>query len=250
MEHLLNIKEAAQVLNVSEMSIRRWTNSGKLNCYRVGGKRERRFHMSDLEEFLHDSQNHSLKPLGIGDHKVPDGSHMTHFYSGKEEALGLSVPFVIEGFRHGEVVLVVMPPERSRVLLANLEHQGHPVAMSLKSGRLQVSEGMDSPEEMIRYLAGVMKKASQFRLVGDGMWAIRKGWDSAAFRALEEAGSSLRPREGKLFLCQYSLEHFSGSQIMMAAELHDQIIYKGKLEKSPYYAHEIREQGNYRTIAS
>jgi len=39
MEHLLDIKEAAQVLNVSDMSIIHWTNSGKLNCYRVCGKR-------------------------------------------------------------------------------------------------------------------------------------------------------------------------------------------------------------------
>jgi hypothetical protein len=32
------------------MSIRRWTNSGALKCFRVGGKRERRFHMTELEE--------------------------------------------------------------------------------------------------------------------------------------------------------------------------------------------------------
>ena len=39
MERLLDIKDAAEFLNVSEMTIRRWTNSGKLKCYRVGGKR-------------------------------------------------------------------------------------------------------------------------------------------------------------------------------------------------------------------
>jgi len=39
MERLLDIKDAAGFLNVSAMTIRRWTNSGKLNCYRVGGKR-------------------------------------------------------------------------------------------------------------------------------------------------------------------------------------------------------------------
>jgi hypothetical protein len=38
---------------------------------------------------------------------------MTHFYSGRDEALGVSTPYVIEGLRHGEVVLVVMPRERS-----------------------------------------------------------------------------------------------------------------------------------------
>jgi excisionase family DNA binding protein len=241
MERLLDIKDAAEFLNVSEMTIRRWTNSGRLKCYRVGGKRERRFHMGDVEEFLQGSRGLSLRPLGLGGQKVPDGSHMTHFYLGKEEAFGVSIPYLLEGIKRGEALLAVMPPERSRELLANLEQQRYPVGNWLKSGRLQLSEGMDSPEEMIRYLASFTKKAGQLRLVGDGAWAIRKGWDSAAFRALEEAGDSLRSRGGKLYLCQYSLEHFSGADIMMAAELHGQIIYKGRLEKSPYYAQESGE---------
>jgi len=232
----LDIKEAAQVLNVSEMSIRRWTNSGKLNCYRVGGKRERRFLMSDIEEFLHYGRSNRMRPLGVGGQKVPDGAHMTHFYSGKQEAFGVSVPYLIEGIKRGETLLVVMPPERSRELLTILDRQTQTVAAVLNSGRLTVTAGMDSPEEMISYLESFMKKAGQFRLVGDGIWAIRKGWDSAAFRTLEEAGNAWRSREGKLLLCQYSLEDFSGADIMMAAELHRQTIYKGKLEKSPYYA--------------
>lgn len=235
MERLLDIKDVAALLKVSEMTIRRWTNAGKLKCYRVGGKRARRFHMSDLEAFLQGPSEQRLKPLGLGNQSVPDGSHMTHFYSGKEEALELSLPYVREGFRHGERVLLVMPSERSRALLANLARQGSLVERPLKHGRLQVSEGMDSPGEMIRYLASYVEKAGPFRLLGDGIWAIQKGWDSAAIRTLEEAGNASRSREGKLFLCQYSLEDFSGSDIMMAAELHEQIIYKGKLERSPYF---------------
>jgi len=250
MDRLFDLKEAAEFLNVSEMTIRRWTNSGALKCYRVGGKRERRFRMGELEEFLQGLQSDRLKPLGVGGHRVPDGSHMTHFYSGKDEALGVSTPYVIEGLRRGEVVLVVMPPERSRELLANLERQGHSVSMGLESGRLYVSEGMDSPEEMIRYLASFTKRGGQLRLVGDGVWATRKGWDLAALRTLEEAGNSLRSREGKLFLCQYSLADFSGAHIMMAAEAHTHVIYKGSLEKSPYYRPVSQTVGPVRGLAS
>jgi len=39
----LNIEQAARLLNVSETSLRRWTNSGRLACLRVGRRRERRF---------------------------------------------------------------------------------------------------------------------------------------------------------------------------------------------------------------
>ena len=235
MEPLLDVKDAAEFLKVSEKSLRRWTASGKLNCYRVGGKRERRFYMRDLEEFLQGSQRDRLKPLGVGGHRVPDGSHMTHFYSGKEEALGVSVPYVLEGITQGEVVVVVMPPERSRELLVNLDRLNHSVSRRFNSGRLHVSAGMDSPEEMMSYLGGIVRKTDKFRLVGDMIWAIRKGWDLAALRALEETPDSSRWREGRLFLCQYSLEDFSGADIMMAAEAHTHVMYQGRMEKSPFY---------------
>ena len=49
---LLNTKEAARFLRVSEASIRRWTNSGLLPARRLGPRRERRFELSELEHFL------------------------------------------------------------------------------------------------------------------------------------------------------------------------------------------------------
>ena len=237
MERLLDIKDAAAFLNVSEMTIRRWTNSGKLKCYRVGGKRERRFHKSNLEELLHDSQNHSLKPLGFRGQKAPDGSHMTHFYSGNNDALSVSVPYLVEGAKRGEALLVVMPPERSRELLENLDGQNHPVATWRKNGRLTMTAGMDSPEKVIRYLREFATRAPKFRLLGDMIWTVRKGWDLAALISLERASNFMPPMGNGLLLCQYSLEDFSGQHIMMASELHPHTIYKGKLEKSPYYTH-------------
>jgi transcriptional repressor of dcmA and dcmR len=235
MERLLNIKDAAHFLSVSEMTIRRWTNSGKLKCYRLGGKRERRFQESDLKGFLHGSQNHRLKPLGFGGQKIPGGSHMTHFYSGKQEALAVSMPYLLEGAKRGENLLVVMPPEKSRELLESLGQQTDSVADWHKSGRLKVSTGMDSPEEMIRYLGDFVIRSQKFRVLGDMVWAVSKGWDLTALSALERASNLMPPERNGLLLCQYSLEEFSGQHIMMATELHTHTIYKGKMEKSPYY---------------
>jgi hypothetical protein len=49
MDCLPDIKDADRFLNVSVLSIHRWTHSRKLTCFRVGGKRERRFCITDLE---------------------------------------------------------------------------------------------------------------------------------------------------------------------------------------------------------
>src|SRR5207247_2395297 len=49
---LLDIAQAAALLRVSEASLRRWTNGGRLPCRRIGGRRERRFRRADLMAFL------------------------------------------------------------------------------------------------------------------------------------------------------------------------------------------------------
>jgi len=49
---LLTTKEAADFLRVSEASIRRWADAGKLKCYYVGDRGERRFMREDLLAYL------------------------------------------------------------------------------------------------------------------------------------------------------------------------------------------------------
>ena len=46
---IMTIREASEFLEVSEISIRRWTNSNKLKHYRLNG--HRRFFKKDLEKF-------------------------------------------------------------------------------------------------------------------------------------------------------------------------------------------------------
>lgn len=245
MERLLDIKGAAQFLNVSLMTIRRWTNAGKLQCFRIGGKRERRFYIKDLEDLLHDSRGRRLKPLGLGEERVPDGAHMTHFFAGKEEALRVSIPYLLKGIEQGEALLVVMPPERSSELFEEMERLGHPVGNWQESGRLSVSRGMDEPEEMVRYLGDFAASAHEFRVLGDMAWTARKGWGAEALCALERSFPVVPPVENGLFLCQYSLEDFTGKTIMMAAEWHRQTIYKERVEKSPYFSLGAGNQGGH-----
>src|SRR2546427_3142011 len=61
MTRLLTIDEAAQYLNVSKTSLRRWTKLGTLPCVRVGARHERRFLQQDLERFL--SRGGDQQPL-------------------------------------------------------------------------------------------------------------------------------------------------------------------------------------------
>ncbi len=52
-ESLWTLQETADFLRVSEATIRRWTRSGKLQCYRLGGSESRRlFSTKHIHNFL------------------------------------------------------------------------------------------------------------------------------------------------------------------------------------------------------
>jgi transcriptional repressor of dcmA and dcmR len=242
MERLLNVKEAANFLNVSEMTIRRWTNSGDLRCYRVGGKRERRFQAQDLRDCL----NHwSAQPLngggmirfGVGETTVPDGSHFAHLGVSGPEMLLVGISYLLEGVTNQETVLLVTSNANLETFVNTLEAKGVDVGRASSLGRLYISQGMDAPQAMATYISQtVASSPGRFRLFGDMTWVKERGWSLDSIRQLEELCKDSPPEPGRLFLCQYSLAAFSGQEAMMAAETHRHTLYKGTLQESPYFA--------------
>lgn len=52
LSHYLRIKEAAEVIGVSEMTLRRWDDAGKLVARRHPSSNYRLYRKQDLEKFL------------------------------------------------------------------------------------------------------------------------------------------------------------------------------------------------------
>ncbi len=239
MERLLNVRETAEFLNVSEMTVRRWTNAGLLRCYRIGPKRERRFKLRELEEYLAGAaawQKVCTVPLGLADSEVPDGAHLSHLYHDGQEALGVGVPYVMEGLRGGETVLVVAHEAGTRALLEALEGQGLDIQALRDRGKLHLSGGMPTPEEQAAYIASVASSSTgRFRLLGDMNWAKDRRWSAENLRGLEDMTNRGTSCPGRLILCQYSLAICSGQEAMMVMETHNYAIYKGRVQESPYF---------------
>lgn len=49
---MLTVSKVADSLNVHPHSVRRWADSGMLQCYRIGFRGDRRFKPEDVDEFL------------------------------------------------------------------------------------------------------------------------------------------------------------------------------------------------------
>src|SRR6266705_2366627 len=88
---MLNTAEAARFLRVSQASIRRWSDSGRLPATRVGGRRERRFKESDLVAFMDHSSGRSEGVVNIGGAQVSAPGHLASFYSSDEGGMRLSI---------------------------------------------------------------------------------------------------------------------------------------------------------------
>lgn len=233
MSQLLTIKEAAKYLNVSEMSLRRWTNSGKLKCLRVGKKNERRFQEEDLIAYLSGNSQAPLKSLDL-----PDDSHIAHFYKTENEGMVISLNAIKEGLDNGEVVAVIVPPKKGVLLREQLNNQGILVEILEAQQILTISPGCKTPEEQIDFVDQLIKRAQSFngfRLLGDMIWTREKKWGSEMVHTLEKLTNQQRKNIPAKYICQYKVDEFSRDETFLAMQTHDYTIYNGKLNPCPYY---------------
>lgn len=235
---LLNIKEAASLLNVSEISLRRWTDSGKMPCFRIGGKRERRFRRQDLLNFL-ESQNtttpsHALLSKGqavpsiqMEGISIDYGKHLCSLYESDIGRVKLSVPFLVDGLRHGDVCFLIAAAEEKREILAHLVDVYGDLTEATETKKLIISEGMDSSTEMLSYLEQqfilATREGSQcLRVLGDMSWFLHRGLNvDDLFDFENHYNHSLAHRYPVVSLCQYDARKFSGTSVVNALKSHE-----------------------------
>ena len=234
---LLDINEAARFLNVSETSLRRWTNDGLLPCLRIGRRRERRFRRADLLAFgeqptlTQPSRNgkaDSIKTQGLRGEPVAaiHGNHLCAIYGNDAGRLDLTVPFLLEGLHKKSVCFLVAPSASQREILKAMKKKRPSLDSDIKARRLIVSEHQPTPEEQLNFFEVAMKKAEargveSFRVVGD-MWGLRLIVSSKEMVELELGFERLIvPRFPVVALCAYDARKFTGVELLDALKDHD-----------------------------
>jgi excisionase family DNA binding protein len=230
---LLNTKEAARFLRVSEASIRRWSDFGLLPSHRVGRRRERRFAQADLVLFLGKPTGQApparseVLSLNIGGAFVPIRSHIAPIYSSDAGGLRLSVPFLADGIRAGQPsFLVATGAVLDRYARALTVDQGIDFAAVTESGRLVVLAGPGSnAAEAIANWERLFGKAlaggpSVLRIVGE-MACVRPMFGSEAdMLDFEEALDVMIRRFPAVVLCQYDAREFDGEIMLRVLKAH------------------------------
>jgi transcriptional repressor of dcmA and dcmR len=239
---LLDIGEAARFLNVSETSLRRWTNTGVLRCLRVGRRRERRFRREDLLGFMEQpavaqrsagvmesspsTRDSAAEPLTISHRK-----HLCGIYGSETGRIALSVPFLLDGLREGSICFLIGPAASRQKILKNLKELRPSLSSDIRVGRLICVPYEKTYRMQWKALETHLAKAQiaggrSFRAVGDviGM----RSQCSAADLIEYEAGLDARivAKFPVAVLCLYDARKFAGVELLNALKAHrDTFLY-------------------------
>jgi transcriptional repressor of dcmA and dcmR len=215
-DDLLDIKQAAQFLNVSETSLRRWTNSGRLACLRVGRKRERRFRRADLLAFVEE------QPAG-----APTVTHLCGLYASESSRAKLAADFLADGLQPGSVTYLAATADARDQIVADLERRRPSVRSDIGAGRLVL---LDYPDVDVAqayrdvwdgmFSAARRAGAHSLRTVGDvsGGPALRLARDEVL--EYERLYSELAQRFRVATLCLYDVRQASGLDVLDVLQCH------------------------------
>ena len=237
---LLDIAQAATLLSVSETSLRRWTNSGRMPCLRIGQRRERRFRRGDLLAFLegHASdispRSDGAKPgtmsnLSEGPVTLTFGSHLCGLYASDLGRITLAVPFLLKGLAEGSVCFMVGPPSTHRQVLKYLRKRRPSLQADIDAGRLILSEYHPGTRGQNKYFRSLLDKkiaegAESFRIIGD-LWGMRSKASAADLIEYEADYDQLIARNYPVVtICIYDVRKFSGVEVLNTLKGHRDIL--------------------------
>jgi transcriptional repressor of dcmA and dcmR len=244
---LLDIAQAAALLNVSETSLRRWTNSGRLACLRVGRRRERRFRRGDLLAFL-EGHGPDISPItdaaAHGDIADPIegavtltlGSHLCGLYASDIGCVTLAVPFLQAGLNEGSICFLGGPVGTRRRILDSLGKQRPSLQADVDAGRIIESDYHAEARAQTNYWRQVFDEqiaggAESFRIVGD-VWGMRLQATEAVVGEYEADFDRLIARNYPVrTLCTYDVRKFSGVEVLNALKGHRDI-FRHPLERA------------------
>jgi transcriptional repressor of dcmA and dcmR len=233
---LLDIREAAQFLGVSETSLRRWTNAGVLPCLRIGRRRERRFRRTDLLAFLESQPRHPTRTDG---HQAPGltprpadqsitlthGGHLCGFYDSELGRITLAVPFLLEGLQEGSMVYLVASARSIKTVLKYLKAKRPSLDRDIKSGKLLACDYQKDPRAQIKDFESRLDEAAadgsqSFRVFGD-TWEMRRKTSADKFADYETSYDQFIARRYPVVtLCAYDARRFSGVDVLDALKAH------------------------------
>ena len=242
-QRFLTIAEAAEFLHVSEISLRRWTNSGKLPSFRVGGRNERRFLMDDLVAFMPSggSQPALSKQRAAEIQVIPEGEadqrHICLFFLNPDEQWQMLRPYILANLNAQVPVLYIHDSTTPSRLLELLRAEGLPLEELIARGFLRLLPpaqtyllgGSFDAQRMLSFIEAailgvLVAEYTRILIIGEMTWLLEVGQDAEQLKPYE---AQLNPIVEKYpeatIICQYDLRRFNGPNVLDALLTHPSV---------------------------
>lgn len=229
---LLDIAQAAALLRVSETSLRRWTNAGRLPCFRVGGRRERRFRRADLLTFLERPyETRRGRPEGATGAGGGGGAHVhghwCGLYRNAAARTRLAAEFLARGLATtGSTCVLVAEPRVREQVFAQLRRRPASGRRDLETGRVVAAAYRPTVAAQLELCETCFADATDAG--AQSLWAVGDVSDGALGRrrpfenviAYERAYDSLSRRYPVTTLCLYDARRLSGVEASRVLQVH------------------------------
>ena len=244
-QKFLTIEEAATFLHVSETSLRRWTNSGRLPCYRVGGRSERRFLVGDLLNFMQlktvppvEAKPISYPPLlELPQQSDTQALHICLLFRTQDEQWQLLRPYLLSHLAANHPVLYLSDSVPSIRLMDQLHADGLPLDDLIARGLLRILPpeqsylltGRFDAQRMLAFiesalLSNLAAGHTHILLTGEMTWALSEIPGTDQLMTYEALLNPLLAKYPTVtLLCQYDLKRFDGATTLDALLTHPSI---------------------------
>jgi excisionase family DNA binding protein len=242
-QRFLTIAEAAEFLHVSQTSLRRWTNSGKLRSFRVGGRNERRFLMDDLLAFMPSARRQAelLKQPAAQTQLIPESEaherHVSLFFLSLDEQWEMLRPYLVEYLNAHAPVLYLHGSTPPHHMLDLLGTEGLPLEDLIARGLLRLLPpeqtcllgGNPGTQGMLSFIEAAILGAlevgyQRIHIIGEMTWTLEAGWDVEQLKTFEaHLNLLLEKYPAATILCLYDLRRFDGPGVLSALLTHPSV---------------------------
>jgi excisionase family DNA binding protein len=257
-ERWFTIEEAAQYLNISKTTLRRWTKVGTLPCSRIGAKAERRFLQKDLDACVSRETPaakppsapvvvvDSTDPLAVLAEAASRGvpRHVCLHYRDANDLWRLFRPYVLEQLRLRQPILYIHEEGTREAFMSQVRAEGYDPDELIKAGLLRLLSPTDGylrastfvPERMVDFMEAAIlafRAAGHERVLisGEMSWHLKGTPGTDRMIEYEALLNELLARHPQVtIVCHYDTHRLDGEVTLGAlcshthVQLHDRLV--------------------------
>ncbi|HSR96404.1 MAG TPA: MEDS domain-containing protein [Kofleriaceae bacterium] len=190
----------------------------------------------------------AMEPVRLAGSVLNRSRHVCAFFHSKEEEYRVLMPFIKEGFEHGDRAFHVVDPNHRPSHLKRLAQEGINIEDAEANGQLEVRRWQDAyirddyfeQYRMIDTIKEALDPAKKppgklTRLVANMEWALE---DLPGVHDIVEYETRLNhvlPKYHDPVICTYDLSRFEASVVMDIMRTHPMVIIGGILQENPFY---------------